>query len=105
MYSVENITLEDVEIQPHYRSMDIELTATYEEVFSNCTSEVGNQSVTENWTEYELYDFTINKVGYTIEHSDELGEYAPSKYIQLPNDLLTKRDVEVIRQMIPHYEP
>ena len=85
--------LEDVRLQPHYRKMDISLTVTYEEEPCECTSEMGNQTVTEKWMQYKIYDWNINNI--TVR----------SNYRNVPIHLLTEVDLKVIRGLIPDYEP
>lgn len=90
---VENVELEDVRLQEHYRKMDISLTVTYRELECDCTSTMGDQTVTQTWEEYEIYDLLVNSV--TIKSNDAY----------IPNDFLTQKDIEVIKEIIPEYEP
>ena len=90
---VENVELDDVRLQPHYKRMDISLTVTYEEEPCECTSEMGNQTVTERWMQYNIYDWSINSI--TLRYD----------YINVPTHVLTEADLKVIRELIPDYEP
>ncbi len=96
---VEIVELFAVKLQPHYTDMDIELEVIYGEEDCECTSEMGDQTVTEKWKEHPLLDFSILNIHTPswVNSEEDPIEVDPLK--------LTMEDLKLIKSMIPEYIP
>tara|TARA_X000001388_G_scaffold67059_1_gene54196 strand:+ start:283 stop:585 length:303 start_codon:yes stop_codon:yes gene_type:complete len=100
MTRTENVELLDVVLQPHYMPMDIDLTVTYNEVNCACSSDTGETTSTEKWTEYELADMVINRITcYADEAFDTV------KAVNIEEGTLLTSDIQKIWDKVPPYEP
>lgn len=93
----EEFYLDDLELRPD-RFFNIEGTVTYEFENCECTSECGNQSVTERWVQCDIGDFQVDRLGYYVG-TDGV------ETIRIPVDALSEKDNEIIKEALLQYEP
>jgi len=92
----EHFDLLDVELRPEHL-FDVYGVATFEVEKCGCTSTAGEQEVTERWTEYHLRDVVVLELYYLA------GEEQASHPI--PTAMLSEADKNLIKDIVPQYEP
>lgn len=93
----EDFDLSDLELRPD-RFFDVEGRATYDIKECDCTSECGDQSVTEHWLECNVIDFTVDRLSYYVGKDGV-------ETIRIPVDAISEEDRETIKEALSKYEP
>lgn len=93
----EHFELLEVELRPEHL-FDVYGVATFEVEKCGCTSTAGEQQVTEGWMEYKLQDVIILELYYLAGDNNDTPH-------PIPPAMLSDADLNLIKDIVPQYEP
>jgi hypothetical protein len=93
----EHFELLEVELRPE-NLFDVYGVATFEVEKCECTSTAGNQEVTQRWNEYHLQDVLILELYYLAGKDQDIPH-------PIPTCMLSEADINLIKDIVPQYEP
>lgn len=79
------------------KKIDVYGVATFVPELCECDGTVGNQKVTQRWTQWNLTEIEIESIHYWADDGGTL--------FHLPIKSLTEEDYRLIKDLIPPYEP
>ena len=93
----EDFDLSNLEMRPD-RFFDVEGRVTYDIKECDCTSECGDQTVTEKWLECNVTGITVDRLSYYVGKDGV-------ETIRIPVKAMNDEDLEAIKEALSSYEP